>query len=108
MADRKEKRRSPRIKLKTALRYQAIGACEFNNAICDNISIGGIGFINDRFIAPETRIALEINVSSRILYPTGRIAWSYALLHSDRYSVGVEFLEIKPKERDFLQDYVNL
>lgn len=103
-----EKRRYPRIKLKRPLRYQIRGTPEFNNAIVDNISVGGLGFVDNKFIAPRTSLMLEINVLSRILRPVGKIAWSSPLPHSNRYYSGIEFLELDPVEKRFLADYINM
>jgi len=103
-----EKRRFPRIKLNTPLRYQTRGISEYNNTLCEDISLGGIRFINDKFIRPDASLDLEINVLNRALNPIGRVAWSQPVAHSDRYQVGVEFLEFEPKERNYLSDYIGM
>ena len=103
-----EKRRLPRIKLKTPLRYQIRGLPELNETVSDNVSLGGIGFINDRFIAPKTLVMLEINVLSRVLRPLGKIAWAASLPRSDNYRIGVEFLELDRGEKNYLTDYVDM
>lgn len=104
----KEKRQFERITLKAPLRYQIRGTPEFNTALTNDIGIGGIGFINDKFIAPQTRLALEVNVLSRILSSIGRVARSEPVPYSDRYKIGVEFLEINNKAKEFLSDYVDM
>jgi hypothetical protein len=101
-----EKRSFPRVKVNIPMRYQIRGRKEFNNTVSDNISAGGIGFINDGFIAPKTSVMLEVNILSRILSPIGRIAWSSPIAHSDKYRSGVEFLEFPLSEKNYLQDYI--
>jgi len=103
-----EKRRFPRIDFRTPIRYQIRGTSEFDNAISDNISIGGISFINSKFIAPVTPVMLEINVLSRILRPIGKIAWSSPLPHSNRNRLGIEFLELDSQEKNYLSDYIKM
>ncbi len=103
-----EKRRFPRINLHTPIRYQIRGLPEFDNMVSDNISIGGIGFIGNKFIAPSTPVMLEVNILSRILKPIGKIAWSQPLPHSDRNRLGIEFLELDPIEKNYLQDFINM
>lgn len=103
-----EKRKFPRIKLYTPLHYQIRGIPEFYNTVSDDISLGGIGFMNNKFVAPQTPVTLEINLLSRVLRPTGRIAWSWPLAHSDRYRLGVEFVELDPGERNYLSDYIDM
>lgn len=103
-----EKRHCPRINFHTPIRYQIRGTSEFDNAISDNISTGGISFINNKFIAPATPVMLEINVLSRILRPIGKIAWSSPLPHSYRNRLGIEFLELDPQEKNYLADYIKM
>ena len=108
MIDQKDKRRFPRISLRAPLRYQIRGVPEFNHAICDNISSGGISFTGEQFIPTATTLMLEINVLSRILRPVGKIAWSQSLPHSDRKRLGVEFLELNHVDKNYLSDYLDM
>lgn len=104
-----EKRRFPRIKLSCLLHYKIRGIVTlFNNTISDNLSLGGISFVNNKFIASKTLIMLEINILSQILKPLGRIVWSSALPHSDKYRIGVEFLEMDHQEKNYLKDYIDM
>ncbi len=103
-----EKRSFPRIRLHTPLHYQIRGSAESNNTISDDISVGGIGCKNSRFIPSKTPLNLEINVLSRILRPVGIVSWSSPMSHSDRYRLGIEFAEFDPREKNYLKDYIDL
>lgn len=101
-----ERRRFPRVKLKSPLHYQIRGSAGFENAVCDNISLMGVGFIGNKYIAPQTLLMLEINVLNRILRPVGRIVSSSALPHSDRNRLGIEFLEFDSVEKNYLREFI--
>lgn len=103
-----ERRRFPRVNLCTPMRYQIRGEPSYDNAVCDNISLGGMGFISSKFIPPETPLMLELNVLCRILRPIGRIIRSSSIPHSNRSQIGVEFLELDPNEKNFLSDYIDM
>ena len=103
-----EKRRFARIKFKSPVSLQVRGVSNLENAACDNISEGGIGFINNKFIPPETLVMLEINVLSRILRPIGRIVSSLALPHCSRNRLGIEFLEFDHNEKEYLREFVDM
>jgi len=103
-----EKRNFPRIKIRIPISCQIKSTHEFNNTVCGDISLGGVGFINNKFIAPQTPVELEINILSRILRPRGRTKWSTHLSHSDRYRSGIEFLELERKEKNYLKDFIDL
>jgi hypothetical protein len=103
-----EKRRFPRIKFKSPVSLQVRGVSNFEHATCDNISEGGIGFINNNFIPPETLVILEINCLSRILRPIGRIVSSLSLPHSARNRLGIEFVEFDHNEKEYLNKFINM
>jgi hypothetical protein len=103
-----EKRRFPRMPLRTPLEYQVRGAAESDRTITEDISVGGLCFAKNGFIRPQTPVSLKVNLLSRILNPIGRIAWSFPEPHSDKYRVGVEFLEMDYTEKKLLSDFINL
>jgi len=103
-----ERRRSPRVSLHVPMRYQIGGRSEFDNTASDNISIGGMSFVTENFIAPATSLILEINILSRILLAVGKVVWSNALPHSDRKKTGIKFTELDFEASNFLADYINM
>ncbi|MFA5145195.1 MAG: PilZ domain-containing protein [Candidatus Omnitrophota bacterium] len=103
-----DRRRFPRSTLREPIRFQVKGFPQYSNAVTENISIGGLGFLADRFIAPSTQVIMEISVLSHILRPIGKISWSSPLPHSDRNRLGVEFMEMVPEEKGYLSDYLDM
>jgi hypothetical protein len=103
-----ESRRFPRIQLKNPLRFQVRGSPDFGNSVSENISLNGIGLINNTFIAPLTTVMLEIQLFSRVLRPIGKVVWSQPSSHSDRYHLGAEFLEFDSKDKKLLSDFINM
>jgi c-di-GMP-binding flagellar brake protein YcgR len=103
-----EKRKFPRLESDLRLRYQIRGTPQFGNAIAKDISVGGLRFAVGNYIRPLTDIMLEINMLSRVINPIGRVRWTQALPHSNRYQVGLEFIEIEPVSKNYLSDYINL
>lgn len=107
--NQESRRRAQRVDLRAEMRYHVRGAAsEFFNAVSNNISTSGINFNANGYIAPQTPLMLEIDVLSRVLHPIGRVAWCQALPHSYRNSLGVEFLEMDPLEKNYLEDYINM
>jgi hypothetical protein len=104
----KEQRRFPRIKFQNPLHCQVRGSPDSSSTISDNISLNGIGFINDRYLPALTSIMLEINLLTRVLHPIGRVVWSAPFPHSDRFKAGVEFFEFDQQEKQFLSDFITM
>lgn len=103
-----DKRRFLRVKVQASLHYQVRGRPEFGGSVAENISVGGLSFINNKFISPNTLLTLEINVLCRALRSTARIAWAIGLPYGNGFRNGVEFLEIDNSDKKYLADYINM
>ncbi len=104
--DVREKRRYSRVKLKSPLHINIRGKGDFSDTVSEDISAGGICFINNQYIAPLTNLMLEVKVLSRILNPIGRIVWVNTIPHSDRYRMGAEFIELDPQKKLYISEYI--
>ena len=104
-----ETRRAPRIDFTGPLRCQVRGTPVFLNTLSDDISDSGIGFINNKFIPPQTTVMMEINIFARVLRPIGKIVWSSPFAHADKYRFGAQFLEWEnSQDKKYLSDYINM
>jgi hypothetical protein len=101
-----ERRRFPRFKLKTPLRFKILGCAEKSDTLTNDIGIGGLAFINSTFIAPQSSLALEFNLQRQSFLSYATVIWSAPLPHSDRFQTGVEFERLEPQCRKYIEDYV--
>ena len=101
------KRRFPRLDLDLPVRYKIRGYSDFGSSVTKDISIGGLRFITDRYIKPLTDIMLEIDILSRTISSIAKVKWSQSLPHSNRYQIGLEFIELARENKDYLSDFVN-
>lgn len=95
------------MRFQTPLSYQVRGQGDLNHTLSDNISIGGLSFTNNRFIAPNTCLMLQVNVLSKIVRPVAKISWVSSLARSDKFRVGVEFVEFDFQEKKHLVNYID-
>jgi len=102
-----DKRRNPRVNIRTPLTYRVRGEPRSQSTVCDNISAGGLSFTGERFVPSQATLMLEVSLLSRVLYPVGRVMWVSPLPHSDRNRIGVKFLEFPGSEMKYLEDYTN-
>lgn len=103
-----EKRRYPRINIRSPLRYRILGCPGAHNTVADNLGVGGLSFVNSQFIKPATNLDLEINILSRVVNSTARVAWASQLPHSYRYKMGVEFLDLEIIKKRYIADYIDI
>lgn len=104
----KERRRFLRVNFKEPLRYQILGLSILKNTIAENISLGGIGFINEEFIPPGTMIKLGFNIFLSHIEVLGKIVWTQLVSYSDRYRLGVEFQNLDLRASKSISDFVEL
>ena len=102
-----EKRQSPRINTKCPTRYQIKRGGFFASALTEDLSLLGVRLNADRFFPLGINLKIELNILSKVINPIGRVVWSQPLSHSDRYQMGIQFIEINPQDRNFLSEYIN-
>jgi c-di-GMP-binding flagellar brake protein YcgR len=103
-----EKRQDTRTGLSVPIRYQIRGTQEFGSTITKNISSGGLSFTLDKFIKPQTNIIIDINLLSRNINSIAAVRWAGNLPHSNKYQLGLEFIEIATADKLYISDYVGL
>lgn len=102
-----EKRLFPRINIKLPLRYRLVGARDIHETRIKDVSVVGLGFVAEKFIAPDANLRLELAVPLKVINPTGKVVWAHRIPHSDRYRVGIEFIKINYDERCELADCID-
>lgn len=102
------KRLYPRIDFKGQLHYQVRGSHDYTNTVVEDISAGGVAFINDRYLAPQTQLNLEINLNNRLMRPIGTVVWTAPMAHADMYRSGVQFMEFDQHEKKLLSEFVGM
>ena len=102
-----EKRKSPRINLKVPLHYQVRGMPEINSVVSGDISVSGVGFVNDKFIVPNNYLKLQINLLPEVVSLSGRVVRADSLRSSDRFRIGVEFVEMEYSQKQALSDFIS-
>lgn len=100
-------RRANRLSLGLPLRYKIRGQTEFGRSVTKDISTGGVRFTAESYIKPATEISLEIDIFSKIINSIGKVKWAQALPHSNRYQIGLQFIEIESVNKSFLSEYIN-
>ncbi|MDP8253219.1 MAG: PilZ domain-containing protein [Candidatus Kaelpia aquatica] len=105
-----ERREYPRLDDFLSVNYRVLGRDDSSiNALCQNISAGGICFSAGEGIQQETLLEVGIYIKkiNKSIQTKGSVVWSQR--REDKsypYIVGVKFTEIEDCERDFILHYV--
>jgi len=103
-----EKRRFPRIEFKSPLQYRLRGTRGYRNTIAEDVSLGGLRFSDNYFVAPKSHLNLEFNALNRLIQAVGKVVWVSHIPHTDRYRYGVEFIGSDRQNLSFLNDFIML
>ena len=74
-----------------------------------DISQGGVSFITKEFIPKQTLLDLKLTLENSGLFieASARVSWVIKKVHSDKYEVGVEFINVSKKSMGYLIDYIS-
>ena len=104
----KEKRRFLRIGAKFPIRYQIKRGGFFASALTQDISLFGARLNSDRFFPRGLNLSIELNILSKVIKPIARVVWSQSLPRTDRYQMGIEFIEVNAQDKNYLSDYITM
>lgn len=103
-----DKRHTPRIDFRLPLRCQIRGKSETSGLLSKNICLGGISFNSESFIAPNTCVNLEISLLNRIINATGQVVRVNYIPRSDKFDMGIKFVELTCVQKKLISDYINM
>ena len=95
-------RRFPRIRSHNAVLVTKADANVEDLAATSSIGRGGCGFISQESFGVGAPVRLLISIHHQVVRATGRVA--YEMPHPDGYDIGVEFVEIDPRELELIQE----
>ena len=107
-----DNRRHLRAEVQVPVRYrETFGSnpTQYRGAQTKDISIGGLRFQTDTFIAHDTRVIFEIHLPSspKPVRAISSVTWTRAISSGIRYEVGSRFTDIIPSEKKLLEEFLN-
>lgn len=104
-----EKRQFKRLKANLPVFYEdASGTRDFGETVSKDISTTGLRMNMNTFFAPETsfHIRLRFPEVSKIIEGMAKIVWSHRISFSDQYQAGLQFYELNPICKKWLEEYI--
>ncbi len=93
-----EQRKSPRISFRESVSFhQMKDPRRFGGCLSLDLSEGGIRVYFDQFLPIGSLLNVQLQLGDKhIVDLTGRVAWVVQVPHSERYQLGLEFIEPGP------------
>ena len=106
-----ERRRFKRLKVNLPVNFEYLGSPRaFGESLTKDISLTGLRMNMDIFFPPNSGFLIKLRFPevSRVLEGKARIVWSHRISYSDQYQAGLEFSEISPVFKKWLEEYILL
>ena len=116
MSDPRDRRRARRVELRWTLSYRIDGTQRSGTSLVKNFSAEGVRFVAEHPLEPGARLEVTLSLPDRRepIRFVGEVVWSAVSHAGDRavahgsHEVGVQFVQIDPKERALLMQYAML
>lgn len=89
-----ERRKAQRSDISFPVECDLLPANSYFYTVSKDLSQSGAKIIIDRFIPKGNVIKMHINIIDRVVEIKAKVAWCNKERTSDRYTAGIEFLEI--------------
>ena len=77
------------------------------DTVCKNISSRGLLMLSQNALSYGQNLGLQINLIDKIARIQAEVIWCHKELYSDRYNIGLKFLEFKDKSKTHLDQLIN-
>jgi len=89
-----ERRKAPRADISFPVECDVLPANSYFYTVSKDLSNSGAKIITDHFIPKGNTLKMHINIIDRVVAVKGKVAWCNKERTADRYTAGIEFLEI--------------
>lgn len=105
---REERRRFPRLKIKCPVEFRFFDGNRYRQSVTCDISEGGVCFLTDGTVDAGTHVYFRAKLQNR---PEGfcgiaRACWSSPGPYSEKYRVGLEFVEAGSIRRTDISSFI--
>ena len=102
-----DKRKHPRVEISFPVECTSVAEKNYFFTVSKNISQGGVKIFSDAFLPKGSKVKLNLNLISKVITSTAKVAWCNKERASDRYSAGLEIVEINEENKQELAKLVS-
>jgi c-di-GMP-binding flagellar brake protein YcgR len=102
-----ERRKEPRVKVSFPVECSFLPERNYFYTVSKDLSMGGVKILVNDFIAKGNLLKLNINLINKVIDLKAKVVWCNKERMSDRYSAGLQFVEINEKKRKSLATFLN-
>jgi len=102
----REKRKYQRISVPFPIECKTLPKRGYFNTVCKDLSLGGAKIVSNEFIPANGLLKVDINLigASNL---KAKVAWCSQDKGSERFSAGLEFIEMNESTRENLSNFLS-
>lgn len=104
-----ERRQTKRLKTSLPVNFEHLGSSRiFGESTTKDISLTGLRMNMDDFFPSNSTFLLKLRFPevNKVVEGIARVVWSTRASYSDQYQAGMEFLEMNPVFKKWLEEYI--
>jgi c-di-GMP-binding flagellar brake protein YcgR len=102
-----EKRRYPRVNVSFPVECNFLAKKNYFYTVSKDLSVGGVRILTNDFLPRGDFLKLHINLINKIIGLKAKVVWCNKERISERYSAGLQFVEINPANKNALGTFLN-
>lgn len=103
----KDKRKYPRVGISFPLECKLLPQRNYFYTVSKDLSLGGVKILTDKFIAKGISLKVNLNLIDKVVALKAKVAWCNKERVAERYSAGLEIVEINEENKKELSFLVN-
>ncbi len=101
-----EKRKNSRSPISFPIECSILRGKDYFYTVTKDLSVGGVRILSDAFLTKNNCLKLNINLIDKVMGLKAKVVWCNKERVSDRYSAGLEFVEMPEENKNYLNSIV--
>lgn len=104
MAD--ERRKYPRYNISFPIECKRVNLPNYFYTVTKDLSLGGARVLSDDFLPKDEPFRVTLNLVKKVFNVKAKVAWCNQERYSDRYSAGLEFIDMPDSGKKLYSDFL--
>lgn len=101
-----ERRENPRVGISFPVECKKLPSRGYFYTVCKDLSMVGIKIVINDFIPKDSLLKLQVNLVDSVVDLKARLVWCNKERMSERYSAGLEFIEVNKEGKQSLATFL--
>tara|TARA_B100000315_G_C14557241_1_gene578760 strand:+ start:1670 stop:1999 length:330 start_codon:yes stop_codon:yes gene_type:complete len=103
----RERRQNERVGVSFPVECRTLPSKNYFYTVSKDLSANGARIVSNEFLAKNNELKLNINLIDKVLNIKARVSWCNKERSAERFSTGLEFLELTEPNKKTLSAFLN-